>query len=186
MRRWIFQTLMSNRATRMNEDFVRALNLIDLEFIPRRIRGGKDRAVVNAWRSLFGEYHETPGDKASEEEMKAWNCRIDDRLVSLLMAMSKTLQFDFSDEQLRRGIYYPRGRIEMELTQQALLNGLRQAVEGKLAIPMKITEFPNSPELLAAQIALTENSAKAYGEDGALKVRIQGEISGVRTRPVRP
>ena len=30
---WIFKTLMSYRATRLNANFVQALNMIDLEFI---------------------------------------------------------------------------------------------------------------------------------------------------------
>jgi len=46
-RRSIFHALMSNRATRLNDDFVKALNLIDLEFSG----GSKDREVINAWRS---------------------------------------------------------------------------------------------------------------------------------------
>ena len=101
------------------------------------------------------------------------------------MAMSKALGYSFSDEELRRGIYYPQGRVKLEQSQTAVLDGLRMALEGKAPIPMKITEFPTSPELLAAQIALTENSAKAYGEDGALKVRIQGDVSGIRAKPGR-
>jgi hypothetical protein len=180
----IFQTLMANRATRLNDDFVRALNMIDLEFIPSKFGGKKDKEVINAWRSLFGEYGAI-NPNAPDEENRAWNRRIDDRLIALLLAMSRALGYAFAEEELRRGIYYPRGRVEIEQNQMAVLSGLRMALEGKLAIPMKITEFPNSPELLAAQIALTENSAKAYGEDGALRVRIQGEVSGVRAKPGR-
>ena len=51
-RRSIFHALMSNRATRLNDDFVRALNLIDLEFSQGK-GGSKDRDVINAWRSLL-------------------------------------------------------------------------------------------------------------------------------------
>ncbi|WP_422109676.1 DUF6680 family protein [Bradyrhizobium elkanii] len=35
-RQWIFTSLMANRATRLNDDYVRALNSIDLEFSPKR------------------------------------------------------------------------------------------------------------------------------------------------------
>jgi hypothetical protein len=166
-RRSIFHALMSNRATRLNDDFIRALNLIDLEF-----SGSKDRAVIDAWRSLFGEYHQTPGDGASQADVKAWTQRIEDRLVSLLLAMSHTLGYDFSEEQLRRGIYYPRGRFELEQTQLAVLNGVKHLLEGRLALPMKVTEIPSSPELIEAQVTMMKKSAGAYGEDGALNVRI--------------
>jgi hypothetical protein len=63
-RRWIFRALMSNRATRMNDEFIMALNLIDLEFSPGRFGGSKDRVVIHAWRSLFGEYQQGAGQNA--------------------------------------------------------------------------------------------------------------------------
>lgn len=170
VRRRIFQALMSNRATRLQDDFVRALNLIDLEF-----SDGKDRDVIDTWRSLFGELHQAPGDQASPADFSAWNQRIDDRLVALLRAMAKALGYRFSDEQLRRGIYYPRGRIEMEQSQLAVLHGFRKVLEGNAALPMKVTDFPpQSPELVDAQIALAKKAANSYAEDGAVKVQVQG------------
>jgi len=171
-RRAIFHALMSNRATRLNDDFVRALNLIDLEFSPSRLGGSKDRAVINAWRSLFGQYHEVARDENDEAEVRAWSQRINDLLVDLLSAMSAALGYNFSEEELRRGIYYPKGRVELEQNQLAVLHGVRQLLEGRLSLSMKITEFPSSPELLAAQIALAERSANAYGKDGAIRVRM--------------
>jgi hypothetical protein len=171
-RRAIFHALMSNRATRLNDDFVRALNLIDLEFSPRKFGGTKDRAVIDAWRALFGEYHASPADGATLDEMRSWNERISERIVSLLFAMSKALGYDFSEEQLRRGIYYPKGRVDLEQTQLAILNGLRQILEGRAALPMKVTEIPSSPELIAAQIAMMQKTTASYGENGALKVQV--------------
>jgi hypothetical protein len=61
-RQWIFTALMANRATRLSDDFVRALNLIDLEFSPKRFRGSVDRMVIDAWRALFGELGNGPPD----------------------------------------------------------------------------------------------------------------------------
>lgn len=171
-RRAIFHALMSNRATRLHDDFIRALNLIDLEFAPKKFGVNADRAVINAWRALFGEYHNAPPDSATPDENRAWNERISERIVTLLSAMSKALGYDFSDEQLRRGIYYPRGRVDLEQTQLAILNGLRKIVEGGAALPMKVTEAPSSPELLAAQIDMMKRSARSYGDDGVLRVRM--------------
>jgi hypothetical protein len=178
-RRAIFHALMSNRATRMNDDFVRALNLIDLEFSARSFFGSKDREVINAWRSLFGEYQQGARDD-SEVELRAWSQRIDDRLVSLLSAMSKALGYGFTEEELRRGIYYPRGRVELEQSQLAVLHGLRRLLEGHLSIPMKVIEFPSSPELTAAQTTLAERAAKAYDADGAIRVRMLNPESDQR------
>jgi hypothetical protein len=86
--------------------------------------------------------------------------------------MSKALGYDFSEEQLRRGIYYPKGRVDLEQTQLAILNGLRQILEGRAALPMKVTEIPSSPELIAAQIAMMQKTTASYGENGALKVQV--------------
>lgn len=177
MRRAIFLALMTNRATRLNDDFIRALNQIDFEFAPGRFGGVKDRAVINAWRSLFGEYQSGPSAGAPDVQFVAWNDRVADRLVSLLAAMSAALGYDFGEEQLRRGIYYPQGRMDLEQTQLAILRGVRQLVAGD-AIPMKITEVPSSPELLAAQIDMMQKSAKSYSKDGPVMVRLVGADEG--------
>ena len=173
-RRWIFHALMSNRATRLNDEYIRALNLIDLEFSPRRLGGSKDKAVINAWRALFGEYSHGRSENRTPEEQSAGNRRMDNCLVALLLAMSAALGYSFSEEELRRGIYYPQGRVDVEESQLIVLHGLRLLLQGQLAIPMKVTEFPSSPELTAAQIAMAERAANAYDDEGALRVRMLG------------
>jgi len=160
-----------------------ALNSIDLEFSPRLFSRTKERAVIDAWRALFGEYGQVPPDGAPAHEVLAWNNRVNERLVDLLFAMSRTLGYDFSEEQLRRGIYYPRGRFDLEQTQLAILRGLRSIVDGNASIPMKVTEFPSSPELLEAQISMMQKSAGAYGPDGALRVRM---VMGNSAKPSKP
>ncbi len=56
----IFSALMANRATRMADEYVRALNLIELAFLPRGWSKSKDQAVINAWRSLLGDLSHPP------------------------------------------------------------------------------------------------------------------------------
>ncbi|MEA2890817.1 MAG: hypothetical protein QOI05_1610, partial [Bradyrhizobium sp.] len=114
-RQLIFTALMSNRATRLHDDFIRALNLIDLEFSPKRFGGSADRKVVEAWRALFGEYRNGPPEGNEDISLaRAWNDRLSERLVDLLSAMSTALGYKFSAEELRRGIYYPQGRVDLE------------------------------------------------------------------------
>lgn len=110
-RRWIFDTIMSNRATRLADENIRALNAIDLEYRPRLFPSGKDRAVVSAWRSLFGELTQglrDAGPDPNAAAINAWNERCREHYVRLEGAMSAALGFDFTDEELRRGIYYPQ------------------------------------------------------------------------------
>jgi hypothetical protein len=167
----IFETIMANRATRLADDNIRALNSIDLVFRPRIIPSKKDRVVISAWRDLFGEL--TQGLKDGETDpalVNPWLGRCNEFYVKLEAAMAAALGFRFTDEELRRGIYYPRGHNERELAQLAILHNLRLLLTGETAIKMKVTEFPGSPEVAAAQAVLTERMTKAYTEDGALKI----------------
>jgi hypothetical protein len=50
----IFAALMANRATRFSDDYIRALNSIELGFLPRWW-APQNRNVINMWRTLLGE-----------------------------------------------------------------------------------------------------------------------------------
>jgi hypothetical protein len=114
----IFTALMANRATRLADDYVKALNLIDIEFLPGRWFPNKKRAVINAWRALLGELnHGLAQGETDQSKIAAWNQRCDERLVDLLFSMSTALGYRFSSEELRRGIYYPQGSAEREQAQ---------------------------------------------------------------------
>ncbi|MET4296789.1 hypothetical protein ABIB06_003729 [Bradyrhizobium sp. LB8.2] len=173
-RQWIFTALMANRATRLSDEYVRALNLIDLEFSPKRFGGSADRKVIHAWRALFGELGNGPPDDNQDMNIaRAWNERVTERLVDLLSEMSTALGYTFSEEELRRGIYYPKGRVDLEQSQIAIMHGLSKIIQGTTSLPMKITEIPASPEAAQLQATLNEKMIGAYHEDGSLKVRVQ-------------
>jgi hypothetical protein len=173
-RQWIFTALMANRATRLSDEYVRALNLIDLEFSPKRFRGSADRRVIDTWRALFGELGNGPPDDNQDLNLaRAWNDRVTERLVDLLSAMSTALGYTFSAEELRRGIYYPKGRVDLEQSQIAIMHGLSKIIQGRASLPMKITEVPVSAEAARLQTTLNEKMLGAYHDDGSLKVRIQ-------------
>ncbi|UPJ69858.1 DUF6680 family protein [Bradyrhizobium sp. 187] len=173
-RQWIFTALMANRATRLSDEYVRALNLIDLEFSPKRFGGSADRKVIHAWRALFGELGNGPPDDNQDMNVaRAWNERVTERLVDLLSEMSTALGYTFSEEELRRGIYYPKGRVDLEQSQIAIMHGLSKIIQGTTSLPMKITEIPASPEAAQLQATLNEKMIGAYHEDGSLKVRVQ-------------
>ncbi len=172
-RRWIFDTIMSNRATRLADENIRALNAIDLEYRPELIPSKKDRAVVSAWRSLFGELTQglrEAGPNPDPTVVNAWHNRCMGFYVQLESAMSAALGFSFTDEELRRGIYYPQAHVDREAAQLAILQNLRRLLTGETAINMNVKQLPITPEAAAAQAALTERMTRAYTEDGALKV----------------
>jgi hypothetical protein len=169
----IFATLMANRATRLNDDYVRALNSIELGFLPRW-GAPQNRNVVNAWRTLLGELNNPPVDEPNANMI--WNRRCEDRLVELLLAMSCALGYQFTSEELRRGVYYPTAKADLEQAQLGVLLGARAMLEGKSALQMKVVEFSNDPEVAAAQKAMLKSMGKSYTNEGELKVRISEEV----------
>jgi hypothetical protein len=143
-RRWIFDTIMSNRATRLADDNIKALNAIDLEFRPRLLPSRKDRAVVSAWRTLFGELTQGLGRAGASPDIDAinrWNERCGEYYVKLESAMAAALGFRFTDEELRRGIYHPIGHSEREMAQLAILHNLKRVLAGETAINMNVKEI---------------------------------------------
>ncbi len=170
---------MANRATRLADENIKALNAIDLEYRPGLIPSKKDRAVVSAWRSLFGELTQGLRDAGPKPQppavVHAWNERCNDLYVQLESAMCTALGFRFTDEELRRGIYYPQGHSDREQAQLAILQNLKRLLEGETAINMNVKEFPSAPEAVAVQSALLERMTKSYAEDGSLKISVMNE-----------
>jgi hypothetical protein len=130
----------------------------------------QNRNVINAWRTLLGELNNPPVDEPNANRI--WNQRCDDRLVELLLAMSRALSYRFTSEELRRGVYYPKAKADLEQAQLGVLLGARSVLEGRTAIQMKVVEFPNDPTVVAAQATLLKNMGKSYTNEGELKVRI--------------
>ena len=168
-RQWVFRALMANRGAQLNDDYVRALNLIDLDF-------ASEKSVINAWRSLLGTLNENLGADPTEAVVIAWNRTVTERTVSLLSEMSKSLGYDFPDEQLRRGIYYPKGRAELEQSALQVVHRLRDVlIAGNGTIPISMAAAPGAAELAEAQVELLHRSARCYGDDGAMRVRVVGD-----------
>jgi hypothetical protein len=160
---------MTNRATRLSDTYVQALNQIDLEFSD----AGKDKKVIEKWRALFGELNNAPADTEGGAVQYAWIDRCNEKLMQLLLAMSGALGRAHTEEEIRRGIYYPKGRVDLEQSQLAIIHGLNRIISGEASLPMKITEVPGAGETAKLQTTLNEKMLKAYDEDGSLKVRVQ-------------
>ena len=169
---WIFTALMANRASRMNDDYIRALNSIELSFLPRWWKP-KNRQVIDAWKTLLGELNNPPFDEPQANI--AWNRQCEQYLVDLLSAMSSALGYHFTTEELKRGVYYPKAKADLEQAQLGVLHGARAMLEGRTPLQMRVVEFPSDPAVAKAQAALLQNMGKSYTEEGELKVRISGE-----------
>ena len=67
--------------------------------------------------------------------------------------MSRALGYRFTTEELKRGIYYPKGKVDLEQAQLGVLHGARALLEGNAALKMRVVEFP---AVAAAQAAAAE------------------------------
>lgn len=164
----VFYWLMATRATRLAPEHVQALNKIELEF---RGRSTKEKAVRDAWRLYADKLNERFPDD-DPVVMQTWASARDSLFTELVYTMSKCLGFDFDRVQIMRGAYYPRGHGELEERQRNILIRLERLLGGDgPSLPMRVTEIPTDPDLLAAQIAAMQRTSNAYDNgSGALKV----------------
>ena len=82
------------------------------------------------------------------------------------------LGYSFTQEELRRGIYHPQGSVQREQAQLVILDGLRKIFSGQGSLPMAVTQFPASEEVVQAQLNLARKAASAYDDEhGALKIK---------------
>jgi hypothetical protein len=125
----IFYRLMAYRATQLAPERIQALNMIDLEFRRNRFgrQSSKDMAVTTAWKNLLDELNGGISDTVTDPTtIGAWQRRCDDLSVDLLFALSKALGYEFSKVELKRGIYYPRGHVAREASQNSVLANLEK------------------------------------------------------------
>lgn len=133
----IFYTLMSTRATKLSQDHVAALNMIDIEFYGKTRFGKRNQSdgeekVTIAWK-VYKDYLNTESlyiDTRNEKAVELF--------VSLLSAMGQNLGYVFDDVQLKRDWYRPISHENIENIYHKLLQGLVAVLDGEKAIPMTI------------------------------------------------
>ena len=133
---WIFKTLMGNRASRLNPNFVQALNMIDIEFIDPTEKGVRD-----SWKELLDHYTswgaKTEAQRKVDEQRDIE--RSTDLLAEMLVKMGKELGYDFDKVYIKKGFYYPEGLGNLEAEQHALRRSLLSLLSGSgLKLPVAV------------------------------------------------
>jgi hypothetical protein len=119
----IFRKLMTTRAAQMAPEHVEALNGIEVEFYAK---DGPDKKVLDAWRLYITHVNtQVPADAANWTETKV------NRLVNLLVEMSKSLEFDMDEAAIRTNIYHPIGFVQIEAEQHALRKAALETFSGQ-------------------------------------------------------
>ena len=134
----LFHTLMATRATRLSNEHVAALNMIDIEFYGRKILGHKfqtpsEKSITNAWKN-YNDQLNIPHDQA---HFPMWLERCDQLFTTLLYKMSSALGYDFDEVQLKRDCYRPQAHGNLELDQHKLRIALLELMDGKRPLPIK-------------------------------------------------
>jgi hypothetical protein len=92
----IFKTLMATRGAKVSFEHVRALNMIDTEFV------GISK-VTNAWKNYLdclSTNYET------ETQLALWAEKRDELFVNLLKEIANHLHYDFDDVHLKQYIFH--------------------------------------------------------------------------------
>ena len=121
----------------------------------------KEKAVRNAWKVLLDHFVDlsAPNTPSNSNEKTAA------LTASLLLAMGKSLDYDFDEVQIKKGAYYPMGLGYVEQELHALRRGLLDVLSGKRRIPVGVFEdkFPEitspSPELQVEELPTPEKLA---------------------------
>jgi hypothetical protein len=173
----IFYTLMSTRATRIANEHVQALNVIELEFNRGWFHNrSKEKTVIDAWRLHLDNLNQSV-DANDPASLKAWIDRNEVSFIELMYSMSQALGYDFDRVQLKRGIYYARGQFETQQAQQTVLHNLAKVLTGQQAIGMNVVGFPLDKSAAELQAKFHEQYLKALTGEGALHVTTKSDKS---------
>jgi len=137
-RQWIFEALMSTRATILAPKHVEALNAIPLAFYGKR---GALREIVQAWKVYLDHLNST------EIDPNVWLPRRIELLVALLHRMSRYLGYDFGLVELKKEAYVPRKHGDIEMDEETIRRGLAKVLKGEpSAFPLELRAWPTMDE----------------------------------------
>lgn len=162
---WIFKTLMATRAATVSQEHVQALNMIDLEFREKRFKN-----VTIAWKTYLDHLSSYP--KEDENRQSLWKERRVDLLTALLLQMGRSLDYEFDEVHIKKGIYSPEAHGRIEDENMLIRGGLIRVLYGDAALKMDVKSFPISDQELAEQKSLREALQKLLDGGRALPVTV--------------
>lgn len=130
-RLWVFRTLMMYRATALNPNYVQALNLIDVTF---NEASPKEKEVRRAWKVLIDHLSTDQTTIPAREKTQGLT-------ADLLIAMGRSLGYDFDEVQLKRQSYRPVAHAQIEEEQAELRRLLLMVLRDQRRIPVAV--FPD-------------------------------------------
>lgn len=140
----LFEQLMATRASRLSQDHVNALNMIDLVFygyirFGRTVRSKTEKAILDNWK----EYHDHLSEKVHNDQLGNWTSKGDEIFINLLFSIATDLKFSFDRVQLKKGSYSPIAHSDLEAEQMRLRRAMIDVLEGNECLKMNI-ELPKN------------------------------------------
>lgn len=183
----VFRALMANRAAKLSQAYVEALNMIDLTFT-----GERDRAVREKWRECLDKFanfpkapevpKETDNDATKEAyktnqtqyitDLKAHTASLDESLTDLMHEMAKTLNYDFDKVHIRRGAYIPQAHSDIEAEINLIRKGLVELLVFGKPLPLSLS---TDEETDAEQAELRKLLISNYKGERPLPVKVTRE-----------
>jgi hypothetical protein len=102
-----------------------------------------------------------------------WNDKGEDLLIAMLQQIARSLGYEFTTIQLKRGIYYPRGHYDLLTAQVALRDMIVKLSNGAWHIPLAIREFPVSQDAIKLQTDVQQALLEALSGRSPFKVTIE-------------
>jgi hypothetical protein len=144
---WVFHTLMSNRRTVLNPDFVRALNSIDVVFY-------RNSTVRNRFKDLLRHYS-MPDWKAAQIPPGLVE-KARDLTAQLLAEMAKDLKYSYDHTDLKDNAYAPQGWENQENEFMLIRKHLIPVLDGTNPIGVMLREPPIPTPAMAPRETLTD------------------------------
>jgi len=142
----IFKTLMSTRRTTLSPRHVEALNMIDIEFSPKK---SKEKKVIESWKIYLDHLNSpqlNPDDPDYSIKLDQWTKESNSLLVDLLKLMGMCLGYDFDKVHLMKGAYSPQGHANIEMEQNLIRRFIVELFMRNKSLPVDIVSIKNQQE----------------------------------------
>lgn len=161
----VYRTLMSYRGDMASKPYIRALNMIDVEF---HSSSSDTKQILGAWKAYLDHMANAPKDQDDpryNEKIEIWHSKSPDMQSDLLYAMGKYLGYEFEKLHIKRGAYWPiavKGESEQHMK---IRNGLAAIFDGNYAIPVTLVLDKEADEMKTRFISLLTDAMEAeYGK----------------------
>lgn len=172
---WVFRTLMATRGTRLSQEHVRALNMIDLAFYGRKFfqlrwQTSREKAVTTAWKEYLDNLSTDQSNMTDAQTAVLYGKR-DTLFSGLLIAVGNDVGFQFDSVVVQKGGYVPNAHGWKEEQQAELLDSAIDVLKGEKLLQMAIRSLPVDPAVAATHKQMLEQVVQIT-KDGKLNVTV--------------